>query len=130
MKKAAKWFFKAAEKYRIIAFYGELGAGKTTFIQELCKQLSVEQKVTSPTYALVNEYTASNDQTIYHFDFYRLDHPDEALDIGFEDYISSGYLCFIEWPERVEPYLPPDTLRVYIDVQADESRLVHLVFPA
>lgn len=127
---AAKWFFELAGRYTIIALYGELGAGKTTFIQELCGQIGVTQRVTSPTFALVNEYTASNTQIIYHFDFYRLDQPEEVLDIGFEDYVSSGHLCFIEWPEKIESYLPPDTLRLYIDVQEDKSRLIRLVFPA
>ena len=130
LKHAAKWFIETAGKHSIIAFYGDLGSGKTTFIQELCKQWGVEQEVTSPTFALVNEYSSSNALTIYHFDFYRLDQPEEALDIGLEDYLSSGNICCMEWPEKIEPFLPPETLRVYIDVLADKSRLISLVFPA
>lgn len=127
---AVEWLLKAVDKNKLLAFYGELGAGKTTLIQELCKHLGVEQNVTSPTFALVNEYAASNEQIIYHFDFYRLDNPEEALDIGFEDYVSSGHYCFMEWPERIEIYLPPDVIRIYIDVQTDNSRLISLVSPA
>ena len=129
LNQAAKWFFEHVGNYTIIALYGDLGAGKTTFIQELCRQMGVTQRVTSPTFALVNEYTASNAQIIYHFDFYRFDQPEEALDIGFEDYVSSGHLCFIEWPEKIESYLPPDTLSLYIDVQEDKTRMISLVFP-
>ncbi len=127
---AAKWLLKAVEQNKLLAFYGELGAGKTTLIQELCKQLGVNQNVTSPTFALVNEYTVSGIQTIFHFDFYRLNKPEEALDIGFEDYVSSGNYCFMEWPERIEIYLTSDVIRIYIDVQADNSRLISLVSPA
>ena len=130
LQQAAKWFFESADKYSSIAFYGELGAGKTTFIKELCKQMGVKQEVTSPTFAIVNEYATSNHRIIYHFDFYRLDQPEEVLDIGFEDYLSSGNICFMEWPEKIEPYLPPDTLRVFISVLADKSRSLKLVFPA
>lgn len=130
LKKAARWFLDQTDKYRIIAFKGDLGAGKTTFIQELCLQLGVEQAVTSPTFAIVNEYTSSNNLVIYHFDFYRFIEPEEALDIGFEDYLYSGNWCFIEWPERVEPFLPPETLVVNIDVQADGSRMISFAYPA
>lgn len=130
LKQAADWFFEAAKGYKYYAFYGELGAGKTTFIQQLCKYLGVKQEVTSPTFALVNEYSGTEDRSIFHFDFYRLDEPEEVLDIGFEDYISSGFKCFMEWPEKIEPYLPGDLLRVYIDVQDDKSRLIRLEFPS
>jgi len=130
LREAAEWFIETAGKYSLFAFYGDLGAGKTTFIQELCRQWGVEQEVTSPTFALVNEYSTADDRTIYHFDFYRLDHPDEVLDIGFEDYLSSGNTCCMEWPEKIEPYLPPDTLRVYIDVLTNTSRLIRLNIPS
>ena len=126
---AAKWLLEKAKGYNYVAFYGDLGAGKTTLIQELCWQLGVNQKVTSPTFALVNEYNSYGDDIIYHFDFYRLDRPEEVLDIGFEEYVTSGYRCFMEWPEKVEPFLPPDTLRVFITVQQDNSRLIRLEDP-
>jgi len=109
------WFFNAVGENTVVAFYGELGAGKTTLIQALCRHLGVKQEVTSPTFAIVNEYSGSDSRIIYHFDFYRLDNPEEVLDIGFEDYISSGDLCLMEWPEKIESYLPPETIRLYIE---------------
>lgn len=127
---AAKWLIKAFNTNRHIAFYGELGAGKTTLIKEICRQLGVIENVTSPTFALVNEYRAAGTITIFHFDFYRIDDPVEALDIGFEDYLSSGEFCFMEWPERVEAYLPSETIKVNIEVQSDNSRIVNIEFPA
>jgi len=127
---AAKWLLEEVGEYRIIAFYGELGAGKTTFIRELCRLMGVRQEVTSPTFSIVNEYSGENNQSIYHFDFYRFNRPEEALDIGFEDYITSEFPCLMEWPEKIEAFLPPETLRVYIDVTENNSRTISLVFPA
>lgn len=122
---AARQFTGQMGTNDIIAFYGKMGAGKTTFIKALCQQLGVTDTVTSPTFAIVNEYLDGKQNPIYHFDFYRIRRPEEVLDIGFEDYIGSGCLCLIEWPEMIEDYLPDDIMRVYIDEQPDGTRLIH-----
>ena len=102
-----------------------MGAGKTTFITALCKELGVrEDAVSSPTFAIVNEYRGHEGRPIYHFDFYRIENPAEALDIGLYDYLDSGELCLMEWPENIESLLPEETLEVHIAVQPDGSRLV------
>lgn len=112
---------------RIFAFYGKMGAGKTTFIRALCEALGVEEPVTSPTFAIVNEYEIIHPQSsakrVFHFDFYRIRRLEEAFDIGFEDYLDSGDFCFIEWPELIESLLPEETVRVSIEEDPlDESR--------
>lgn len=99
---------------RIFAFYGTMGAGKTTFIKALCHQLGSNDNVTSPTFALINEYSTSDDSVIYHFDFYRIKKLEEAYDLGYEDYIYSGNYCFIEWPEMIESLLPKGIIKVTI----------------
>lgn len=120
---AAKAFLQQTAGHRIIALYGKMGAGKTTFTSALCRMLGVrEDAVGSPTFAIVNEYRAANGEPIYHFDFYRIEKISEALDIGFYDYIDSGALCIMEWPENIEELLPEDTLRVKIALQPDGSR--------
>jgi tRNA threonylcarbamoyladenosine biosynthesis protein TsaE len=102
---------------RIFAFYGEMGAGKTTFIQALCRNMQVDENVTSPTFALVNEYRdRSRQKTIFHFDFYRIESVEEAMDMGYEDYFFSDAICLIEWPEKIAGLLPPGTLRIKIEV--------------
>jgi tRNA threonylcarbamoyladenosine biosynthesis protein TsaE len=102
-----------------------MGAGKTTFTTAVCKALGVrEDAVSSPTFAIVNEYRAGDGKPVFHFDFYRLEDPAEALDIGLYDYLDSGHLCLMEWPENVEPLLPEETLRVHISVLPDHSRLL------
>lgn len=111
----------------VYAFYGEMGAGKTTFISALCRELGVEDDPTSsPSFAIVNEYRSDTTaELIYHFDLYRLESIDEALDLGIEDYFDSGALCLLEWPERVEPLLPDDVVKVTVSVDhADDSRLI------
>jgi tRNA threonylcarbamoyladenosine biosynthesis protein TsaE len=113
---AAESFIKKMNGYSVFAFYGEMGAGKTTFIKEVCQQLGVDENITSPSFALVNEYISSNGESIYHFDCYRLKGVEEAIDIGAEEYFYSGNLCFIEWPERIEDLLPPETIEVHITV--------------
>ena len=100
----------------VIAFYGWMGAGKTTFCKAICNVLGVEDNVGSPTFTLVNEYAAEDGSPIFHFDFYRLDKPEEAFDIGVEEYFYSGELCLIEWPEKIEQILPDDCLKVQISV--------------
>ena len=121
---AARDFIAALGDHRVIAFYGSMGAGKTTFIAALCRELGVTEPVTSPTFAIVNEYVVNDGSSIYHFDFYRIKRLEEAYDIGFEDYLYSGHLCLIEWPELIEDLLPDDTLRVHIDVSPDGSRTI------
>jgi tRNA threonylcarbamoyladenosine biosynthesis protein TsaE len=107
---------------RVFAFYGTMGAGKTTFIKAICKQLSVRDIVNSPTFAIVNEYLRKNDSSIYHFDLYRLKSWREMLDIGYEDYFYSGNYCLIEWPEKVENLLPGDTIRVELELTVERDQ--------
>ena len=123
IREAAREFIRLIGERRVIAFYGKMGSGKTTFIKALCEELGVNDVITSPTFAIVNEYTA-NEESIYHFDFYRIKKLEEVYDMGFEEYFYSGNYCFIEWPELVEPLLPEDTLRVSISEQPDGSRTV------
>ena len=129
---AAHKFMAEMGDYTVFAFYGEMGAGKTTFINALCRQLGVETDITSsPSFAIINEYRSDTTaELIYHFDCYRLENEAEAQDIGAEDYFDCGALCFIEWPERIEGILPDDTVRVDITVNLDDdSRTVKLTFP-
>lgn len=109
---------------KIFAFYGEMGAGKTTFIKALCKTLRVAETITSPTFAIINEYNKEDGDPIYHFDFYRIKNIEEAYDFGYEDYFYSGHLCFIEWPELVEPLLPESVVKVQIVVMDNEERSI------
>ena len=125
LERAAKEFLEAIGGNTLIAFYAPMGAGKTTFTTALCKALGVqEDAVSSPTFAIVNEYRGGLGQPIFHFDFYRIENPVEALDIGLYDYLDSGCLCLMEWPENIEGLLPEETLKVSISVQPDGSRMV------
>lgn len=109
---------------RVMAISGQMGAGKTTFIQALCRQLSVEDTVTSPTFSIVNEYITTSGKPVYHFDLYRLLKPSELLDIGYEDYFYSGNYCFIEWPEVAEQFIPEDCLAINIRIdEVNDSRI-------
>lgn len=120
---AAKDFLKEIGDNKLIAFYAPMGAGKTTFTSAICRQLGVEaDAVSSPTFAIVNEYRTSTGEPMFHFDFYRINKIAEAFDIGFYDYLDSGYLCIMEWPENVEEILPEETLKVSIQVGEDGSR--------
>lgn len=122
---AAASFLKAIGNRRVIAFHGQMGAGKTTLINEICRQLGVEEGVTaSPTFAIVNEYESAAGEPVYHFDLYRIESPEEALDFGIEDYFYSGNLCLIEWPERIEELLPDNTLVANLTVAPDGSRSI------
>ena len=124
LEAVARQFWSAISEHRVIAFYGSMGAGKTTFITALCKVLGVEDTVNSPTFTLVNEYEAADGMPVWHFDFYRIERPEEALDIGLEEYLHGDGLCLIEWPENIEPLLPEDCLKVYLEVVgADQRRL-------
>ena len=121
--RAAAEFLSEIGDNKIIAFFAPMGAGKTTFTAAMCHRLGVkDDAVSSPTFAIVNEYRTANGEPMYHFDFYRVTKISEALDIGFYDYIDSGYLCVIEWPENIEEILPEETLKVSITVNPDESR--------
>ena len=119
---AAGEFLMKKPANMIVALYGEMGAGKTTFTKALCKVLGVVDGVNSPTFNLINEYRTDKGEVVYHFDFYRINKLEEAFDIGFEEFIESGNLCIIEWPEKIEQILPSDTLRVKISVLKDGSR--------
>ena len=124
---AARQFVEAMGERRVFAFYGKMGAGKTTFIKAICEAMGVEDTVTSPTFAIVNEYGVNEGfRSVYHFDFYRIKNLREAYDIGYEDYFYSGSPCFIEWPELVEELLPENTVRVSIEVEEDGARTVTL----
>jgi len=114
-----------ASSQKIFLFYGEMGAGKTTLIKALCTQLGVEGQVSSPTFAIVNEY-AGKQGKVFHFDFYRLKNQNEALDMGYEEYFYSGEYCFIEWPEKIPDLLPPNYTEIHIDAQSDGTRWVTL----
>ena len=125
LERAARAFLEALGGNTLIAFYAPMGAGKTTFTTAVCKALGVqEDAVSSPTFAIVNEYRGGLGQPIFHFDFYRIENAAEALDIGLYDYLDSGFLCLMEWPENIEGLLPEETLKVHISVQPDGSRLL------
>lgn len=125
IKEAAQQFIDNMGKGNVFAFYGKMGAGKTTFIKAICECLDVEDVITSPTFAIVNEYYSNKLQdSIYHFDFYRIKKLEEVYDMGYEDYYYSHRLCFLEWPELVEELLPKDAVKVTISEQEDGSRLV------
>ena len=122
---AAAQFVEHMGDRRIFAFYGKMGAGKTTFIRAVCRKLGVEEEVTSPSFAIVNEYRSeTSGRSIFHFDFYRIKKVEEVYDLGYEDYFYGGGLNFLEWPELVEPLLPDETVRVEISEDADGGRTV------
>ncbi len=121
---AARSFIENMGDHTVFAFYGEMGAGKTTFIKAICEVLGVEDVINSPTFAIINEYRSETGELIYHFDFYRINKIEEAYDLGYDDYFYSGALCFIEWPEKVEELLPGDCVSVTITANEDGSRNV------
>ena len=122
LERAAKEFLERKGDGTVIAFYGSMGAGKTTFITALCNCLGVDDIVTSPTFTIVNEYRDRKGEPVYHFDFYRINRIEEAIDIGLFEYFDSGRLCLMEWPEMIEDLLPEDTLKVKIEVLDENTR--------
>ncbi len=125
---AARELLQYAANQKVFTLSGDLGAGKTTLVQAICKDLGVRENVTSPTFSLVNEYTYldknGNEQLFRHLDLYRLKNIEEALDIGIEDYLFDGNYCFIEWPEIIKPLLPDDTTKINITILNDSSRKI------
>ena len=126
IRAAAHEFIQNMGDAHVFAFYGKMGAGKTTFVKAICEELGVKDVITSPTFAIINEYTSATQGggPIFHFDFYRIKKLEEVYDMGYEDYFYCGALCFIEWPELIEELLPDDAVRVSITEQSDGSRLV------
>ena len=123
--RAAEEFLKEIGDEKLIAFYAPMGAGKTTFTTAICRALGVNgDAVSSPTFAIVNEYRTASGEPMYHFDFYRINKVEEAFDIGLFDYLDSGCLCVMEWPENIEEILPEQTLKVSIKVNPDQSRTI------
>lgn len=121
---AAKEFVAAMGERKVFAFYGKMGAGKTTFIKAVCEELGVEDVINSPTFAIVNEYVDGKGEPVYHFDFYRIKNLQEVMDLGYEDYVYSGHVCFMEWPELIENLLPDDAVKVTIEEEIDGGRVL------
>ena len=125
INEAAKQFIENMGDGKVFAFYGKMGAGKTTFIKAICEELGVDDVITSPTFAIVNEYqSATTGDSIYHFDFYRIKKLEEVYDMGYEDYFYSGSLCLLEWPELIDDLLPEDATKVTIEATDDGGRVV------
>ena len=129
INEAAQQFIENMGDGKVFAFYGKMGAGKTTFIKAICEELAVDDVITSPTFAIVNEYTSNKlGEPVYHFDFYRIKKIEEVYDMGYEDYFYSGHLCFLEWPELIEDLLPEDATKVTITEQEDGSRTIEFPY--
>jgi tRNA threonylcarbamoyladenosine biosynthesis protein TsaE len=127
MKKTVRYFISMMDGRRVFAFHGDMGAGKTTFIKAICEELGVKDVINSPTFAIINEYRIeTTGQLIYHFDFYRINHSDEIENLGIPDYFYSKALCFIEWPEKIEEWLPEDTCHIFIHENTDGSRTLDI----
>ncbi|MBL1233237.1 MAG: tRNA (adenosine(37)-N6)-threonylcarbamoyltransferase complex ATPase subunit type 1 TsaE [Vicingaceae bacterium] len=124
----AEQLLSAIGKHKIITFYGEMGAGKTTLIKQLCKTLKVMDTIQSPTFSIVNEYLTEDNKQIYHFDFYRIKEEEEALDFGVEEYFYSGNYCFIEWPEKIPNLIPEKAVKVSITLTEDNKRLITILY--
>jgi len=122
----AEKFLRLMKDKKVFAFFGPMGVGKTTFIKALCNELGVVEIVTSPTFALINEYQTGNGNIIYHFDFYRIEKIEEVFDFGYEDYFYSGNYCFIEWPDKIAEILPEDVVYVQMIENGDGSRTINI----
>ena len=123
---AAKELIKNFGKNKIVAFYGEMGAGKTTIIKAICEELKAVDIISSPTFTLVNEYKTAGGETIYHIDFYRIKKQEEVFDFGIEEYLTGDSWCFMEWPELVEEILPSETIKIRISVDGSEQRILSI----
>lgn len=123
---AARQFVDAMGENKVFAMFGPMGVGKTTFVKAVCEILGVEDTITSPTFAIVNEYRANTGGQIFHFDFYRIRKVEEVYDMGYEDYVYSGAVCFLEWPELIEELLPEDAVRVTLSEEEDGTRTITL----
>ena len=128
IREAAREFISQMDSHTVFAFYGKMGAGKTTFIKAICEEMGVDDVITSPTFAIVNEYSlplrSVGGGRLFHFDFYRIKKLEEVYDMGYEEYFYSGSICFIEWPELIEDLLPDDAVRVSIEEQPDGQRTI------
>lgn len=125
---AAQKLISSFPGQRVFAFYGKMGSGKTTFIQAVCRAIGTGDNVTSPTFAIINQYNTEEGEPIYHFDFYRIKDVEEAFDLGYEDYFYSGNYCLIEWPEKIESLLPHNFVEVRIEVLENEKRVITAKF--
>jgi len=123
----AKQFIELVGERRVFAMYGAMGVGKTTFVKAVCEELGVEDTITSPTFAIVNEYHTQKDKIVYHFDFYRIEDVQEAYDFGYEDYFYSKAMCFIEWPERIDSILPSDVINLNFREEEDGTRVIQVL---
>ncbi len=128
IRSTARQFIDNTGEHRVFAFYGSMGAGKTTFIKAICEEFGVTDVINSPTFAIVNEYQGAKKEQIFHFDFYRIENEEEAYDFGYEDYFYSDAYCFIEWPERVAGLLPEDCVSVEIEENDNGTRTVNVNF--
>lgn len=125
---AAREFIGQMQGARVFAFYGKMGSGKTTLIKSICEELGVEDSINSPTFAIVNEYEDREHRTIFHFDFYRIKSLEEVYNMGYEEYVYSDAICFMEWPELIEELLPEETTKVYIEENSEGEREVRILF--
>ena len=125
---AAREFIGQMQGARVFAFYGKMGSGKTTLIKSICEELGVEDSINSPTFAIVNEYEDREHRTIFHFDFYRIKSLEEVYNMGYEEYVYSDAICFMEWPELIEELLPEETTKVYIEENDKGEREVRILF--
>ena len=126
LKSVALQLIQYKKNKNIICFYGEMGVGKTTFIKEICKNLLVDDNVSSPTFSIVNQYKTKQNKIIYHFDFYRLENEEEAYDMGYEEYFFQNDLCLIEWPEKIEGLIPEDIIKVIL-TKKGEQRIIEII---
>lgn len=124
LNEVADRFLAYVGNRKIFALYGPMGVGKTTFVKAVCRCLGVEDDVSSPTFAIVNEYVTSEGESLYHFDFYRVNSIEEAMDFGYEEYFYGGYRCFIEWPEKIDELLPEDIVNCTFSENSDGSRIL------
>ena len=126
IQQVAREVLSYCKGHTIFAFYGEMGVGKTTFIKAICKELGVIDFTNSPSFSIVNEYEIVEGNTVYHFDFYRINSPEEALDMGYEEYVYSGNICLMEWPEKIAALLPPDCVKVQLTENPDGAREIEV----